>query len=349
MTKRLFILLDYRNTFYSSTREVAGSMDVPEIKRLFEDKGYEVEVERFSNIDFRSDKYVKSFILYQSAEDPDLRYKDYIEDILLGLKINGAILIPEFYKFRAHHNKVFMEILRDSSKFPLIQNIVSEKYGTLNEFEESLSKHRSPFVIKSGAGSKSVSVLLARSKKEALHISRWITKSYSTINLKRFLNGILSGKGFKPISNYRRKFIVQNFISGLSHDYKIIIYDNRFYVLKRGNRPGDFRASGSGILSFPEEVSDDLLNFAEKVFIFFNVPFISIDVAVRGNEYFLIEFQFLSFGQYAVEYSLFFFRKEVLKWIKVEETPNLERIFVDSVDMYIRNRTNHNKITMYGI
>ena len=172
-----------------------------------------------------------------------------------------------------------------------------------------------------------------------MHASRYIARSYSFINLKRFFNGILSGKGFKSISNYRRKFIVQNFISDLSHDYKILIYDNRFYVLRRGNRPGDFRASGSGILSFPEEVPDDLLNFADKVFTFFNVPFISIDVAIRDNEYFLIEFQFLSFGQYAVEHSSFFFRKGTLGWEKISEHPNPERIFVDAVDTYIKKQS----------
>jgi len=339
MTNKLFILLDYRDTFYSSTREVAGSMEVPQIKSLFERKGYDVEVERFSDIDFRSDKYTESFVLYQSAEDPDLRYKDYIEDILLGLEFKGAILIPDFHKFRAHHNKVFMEILRDTSKFSAIQNIASGKYGTLSEFEKSFYKHKLPIIIKSGAGSRSSGVGLAQSKKEALQFSRRIAKSYSSINLKRFIEGLLNRRGFRPISNYRRKFVVQNFVSGLSHDYKILVYDDRFYVLRRENRPGDFRASGSGILSFPEEVPNGLLDYAEKIFAFFSTPFISIDVAVRDDEYFLMEFQFLSFGQHAVEQSHFFFRKKASQWVKVKETPDLERIFVDAVDMYIKTRS----------
>lgn len=335
MAKKLSILLDYRNTFYSSTRKVAGSMDVQKIKDLFEGKGYDVEIEKFLNIDFRSSKYTGSFILYQSSEDPDLRYKDYIEDVLLGLMLKGAILIPDFHKFRAHHNKVFMEILRDVSEFSLIQNIVSEKYGTLDEFRDSLKKHIFPSVIKPGFGSKSSGVGLAQSVEESLQISRKIARSYSLINLKRFIRGILSGRGHKSISNYRKKFIVQNFVPGLSHDYKILVYDNRFYVLRRDNRSGDFRASGSGLLSFPKDIPNGLLDYAEKIFHFFNTPFISLDIAVRNNEIFLLEFQFLSFGQYALEKSSFFFRKMASRWVKIEETPDLEKIFVDAVDVYI--------------
>lgn len=335
MAKKFFILLDYRNTFYSSTKEVAGSMDVQKIKDLFKEDGYDVEIERFSNVDLRSDKYRGSFILYQSSEDPNLYYKDYIEDILLGLNLRGAILIPDFHKFRAHHNKVFMEILRDISGFSPIQNIASEKYGVLSEFEGSLKKHAFPFVIKSGFGSKSSGVCLARSKKEALWLACKITKSYSLINLKRLVSGILNRKGYKPISNYRKKFIVQDFVPGLSHDYKILIYDNRFYVLRRENRPGDFRASGSGLLSSPKNVPSDLLDYAEKVFTFFNVPFISLDIAVQDKNFFLLEFQFLSFGQYALEHSSFFFRRESTQWAKVEEVPDLERVFVDAIGAYV--------------
>ncbi len=334
--KKIFILVDYRNTFYSSTKEVAGSMDTSCIKSLFEEMGYRVEIEKFSDINFYSNKYTEAFILYQSAEDPGLYYKDYIEDVLLGLQIKGAILIPDFLKFRAHHNKVFMEILRDTSNLSLIQNFVSEKYGTFDEFQRSLNKNSLPLVIKPAAGSKSRGIRLALSQREAFHMARWVSKSYSTTNLKRFIRGTLNGRGFKAISNFRKKFITQNFISGLSCDYKIIIYSDRFYVLERKNRPGDFRASGSGILSFPKDVSPNLLNFAEKVFAFFNVPFISIDVGTKEGEYFLLEFQFLSFGQYAVEHSSFFFRRKEFTWEKVKEEPKLEKIFTEAVDVYIR-------------
>lgn len=336
MTKKIFILLDYRDTFYSSVKEVAGSMDILRVKNLFEEMGYQVEVERFSNINFRSAKYSGSFVLYQSSEDPNLYYKDYIEDIILGLKIKGAILIPDFFKFRAHHNKVFMEILRDTSGFDLIQNIETGKYGTTAELINSFQEYCQPLVVKPGFGSKGFGIKLAQSRNEVLKISRKISRSYSLFNFKRFIYGIFNGKGFKPISNHRKKFITQNFIDGLSFDYKILVYGEKFYVLKRKNRPGDFRASGSGLLSFPKEVSSDLLDYAEKIFTFFNAPFISIDVGVRDNEFFLLEFQFLSFGNYALEHSSFFYKRENSQWLKVNEISRLEEVFTDAIDIHIK-------------
>lgn len=336
MTKKIFILLDYRDTFYSSAKKVAGSMNVLKIENLFKKNGYYVEVERFSDIDFRSDKYFGSFVLYQSSEDPDLYYKDYIEDVLLGLKLKGAILIPDFHKFRAHHNKVFMEILRDISGFGLIQNMESWKYGTLSEFNDSSKKYCFPVVIKPGSGSKGFGVKLVWSKNEALRLSGKISQSYSLINLKRFIVWFFGGKDFKPISNHRKKFIIQNFISGLFYDYKILVYGDKFYVLKRENRPSNFRASGSGLLSFPKEIPSNLLDYAEKVFTFFDTPFMSIDVAVKDGEFFLLEFQFLSFGNYALEYSPFFYKKNGFQWIKINENSDLEKTFVDVIDKYTK-------------
>jgi glutathione synthase/RimK-type ligase-like ATP-grasp enzyme len=334
-TKKIFILVDYRDTFYSSTKEIAGSMDIAKVKMLFERQGYDVKIEKFSDVNFRSEKYNNSFVLYQSSEDPDLRYKDYIEDVLIGLELIGAVLIPDFYKFRAHHNKIFMEILRDVGGCNLIQNITSKKYGTLEELAEHIDDIVLPAVVKQGAGSRSCGISLCNSTNEVLDFAKRISRSFSLTNFYRFIGGIWSGKGYKPISNFRKKFVVQNFIDSLSYDYKILVYMNKFYVLQRQNRRDDFRASGSGKLSFPEELPGGLLDYVESIFTFFNAPFGSFDVAVKDNEFYLLEFQFLSFGQYALEKSTFFFRKNDSCWNIVREVSDLEENFVRSICLYI--------------
>lgn len=109
---QLLILLDYRSHFYSSTRARGDTMDVEAVKAGFEQLGYSVLVQHYSDLNFCNSNWTDTLVLYQSSEDPSLLYKDYIEDVLLGLQTQGAILIPRFEKFRAHHNKVFMEILR---------------------------------------------------------------------------------------------------------------------------------------------------------------------------------------------------------------------------------------------
>ncbi len=336
MKKTIFLLIDYRNTFYSSTKEVAGSMDFLAIKSLFEFLGYVVFIEKFSEVDFMSSKYKNSFVLYQSSEDPELSYKDYIEDILLGLQLAGAILIPDFSRFRAHHNKVFMEILRDISSFNPIQNIQTKKFGVLEEFKEQAENE--PVVLKQSAGSRSRGVFFSQSKKKSTFSAGLISYTFSLINLRRFLGGLISGKGYKPISNFRKKFITQNFISGLSFDYKVLVYDNKYYVLKRRNRNNDFRASGSGLLEFVKEPPTELLDYAKAVFKFFNVPFASFDIANKQNEFYLLEFQFVSFGQYALEKSSLFFTEDKDCWKKVFEKPNLEKTFTYAVHNYISNK-----------
>lgn len=333
----IYLLLDYRGMFYSSTEEVAGSMNVGKLTALFERYGYAVTVERFHEVDFRSGKYRGAYILYQSSEDPNLKYKDYIEDILLGLELKGAILIPSFHQFRAHHNKVFMEIVRDCSDIAAICNISSKKFGTLEEFVRTLKEEFLPLIIKPGAGSRSAGVGLGRSLREARRYAKRISRSFSLINMRRKLLGMFSGRGYKPISLFRRKFITQNFVADLTHDYKILVYFDRYYLLRRENREDDFRASGSGRLSFSRQVPDGLLDYVELLYRSFNTPFISIDVAMRDGELFLLEFQFVSFGQYALEKSSFFFQRSDGVWSIVEGPSDLEATFAYAIDAYIKN------------
>jgi hypothetical protein len=137
MNKDILLLLDYRDQFYFSTRHRGASVDVERLKKYFSDYGFNLVTKHFYEIDLRKEDYKNKWVLYQSSEDPGLYYKDYIEDILLGLKTQGAQLIPDFKYFRAHHNKVFMEILRDVLNIREIQNIRSRSFGTYEEYVQS--------------------------------------------------------------------------------------------------------------------------------------------------------------------------------------------------------------------
>ena len=205
----------------------------------------------------------------------------------------------------------------------------------MEEFKEQTEK---PVVLKQSAGSRSRGVFFSQSKKKSIFLAGLISYTFSLINLKRFIEGLIDGRGYKPISNFRQKFVAQNFISGLSCDYKVLIYENKYYVLRRRNRNNDFRASGSGLLEFVKEPPNKLLNYIEKVFEFFDVPFASFDIASKQDKFYLLEFQFVSFGQYALEKSSFFFTKKENSWKKVFEKPNLEKTFVYAVHNYINNQ-----------
>ena len=145
---------------------------------------------------------------------------------------------------------------------------------------------------------------------------------------------------FKPQSSARRKIVVQNFIDGLSCDYKVLVFGSKYYVLQRGVRPGDFRASGSGLFEFPQELSNGFLDFARQVYESFDVPFISMDIAQKGNEFYLIEFQFVAFGTYTLEKANWHFECSGNSWQKIASNDNLEQEFCNAIDRYIQAHVN---------
>ncbi len=333
--KKVLILVDDRGFFYSSTKEVGGSLDSQKLKVELESFGYEVEIRKFYEINFcHSHKDI--VVLYQSTEDPDLKYKDYIEDILLGLKKAGATLIPDFEKFRAHHNKVFMEILRELYGLNRETNVRSQKYGTLEEFIQNKQNHTFPSVLKAGIGSRGDGIFRLNNLKDSIRKIKGVSRTFTFMNIKRALRALIDGKGYKKISNHRNKFIIQNFISDLEGDYKVVIYGDRYYIVERKNRKNDFRASGSGKLSFPDNPPKEILDFSEQIFNRFNVPFASFDVAIREDKLYLVEFQFVSFGQYALEKSSFYFKKVENLWRKIDGKSDLEKTFAWAVNRYLK-------------
>jgi len=331
----IFILVDYRDMFYSSSREEGGTMNVPYLQSCFQKRGYKVIVEHFWEVDFDVNKYRGAIILYQSSEDPGLKYKSYIEDVLIGLRLIGAILMPDFHFFRAHHNKVCMEILRDTIGPQEIRNLNTKYFGTY----EDLAKDENvvlPSVVKISAGSRSKGVTLATSQSDLQQMARKASWTWSWFNITRRIKNALTGRGFKPISQHRGKFIVQEFVPGLVGDYRVLVYGDKYYVLRRDNRPSDFRASGSGLKQYPTKMPVEVLKYSRKIFEAFGVPYTSLDIAVKGDGLFLLEFQFVVLGQYTLEYSDHYYTQQNGIWQRIDEPSDLEDTMAYAVDKQIR-------------
>jgi len=331
------LLTDYRDCFYSTSRKRGVGMNIERLKVLFKEKGYYLVVKNFCDVNFSKESYKNIRVLYQSSEDPDLFYKDYIEDILLGLSTQGAVLVPKFPLFRAHHNKVFMEIYRNLISNDSLKTISAHCYGTYEDFLNDIKRYESgSFVLKPSQGSRSKGVSLSLNPNELSSAAKKASSTFSLFNIKLFISKYFFGKGsYLKVSNHRKKFIIQEYIAGLQSDYKIVVYGKKFYVLQRFNRSSDFRASGSGNFVFPKEVSDKLLNFAENIFLSLSCPFLSVDIAEHNDRFYCLEFQFVSFGQYAIEKSSHCFTKIDKKWHKIKENPDLEVEFVNSLTSFL--------------
>lgn len=341
---KLIILVDYLDRFQTKVPALPyrSGFDKVLLKNIFENLGYSAEIKNFSQIDFKKDDLKGCFVIYTSIEDPGQFYKDFIEDILWGVQLMGGILIPRLEIFRAHHNKVFMELLRSVNGIG--DNIRSWLFGSLSELKEQSDSFTYPVIIKSSAGSGSIGVIKVENKNDLIkhakkllntHGYRAILHEYGLL-IKRLYQ---TKRKFKTESLYRKKIIVQNYVSGIDNDWKILIFWDKYYILKRMNRKDDFRASGSGIFYFHKDkefsMPPGLLDYARSVFDALDIPNVSLDVVYDNNSYFLVEFQGISFGTIAHSNAKSYYMYSNEGWVLKDENLSLEDVYAQSIHQYI--------------
>jgi len=345
MKTNIYLLTDLNNRFQTKVPSdpYGAGMDVVEIQKLFYKEGYPITILSYCEIDdFKS--FDKSIVLYTSVEGDGGEYKDFIEDNLLGLELAGAILVPGFIFFRAHENKVFQEIIRKLLFDKTETGIQSQIYGSEKEFNlKNKNDLECPVVIKGSTGSGSKNVFLAKNNKTLARLIKKVSnsKQYKLLLIDKLFKLKLSINKLnydKVFLNNIRKFIVQNFINNITNDFKVLIFSDKYYVLKRLNRVNDFRASGSHNFIFNNdfEIPDGLLNSCRTWYDRFDVPNAAFDVAIINNKFYLIEFQFINFGTVTQTKSNSFYKFENGNWIEIKKTLSLEEVYVASVVDYLK-------------
>ncbi len=339
-----FLIAHDRNGYVASSLEqgAEGKIDIALLQKELREAGNEVEIICIHDIKFPS-KYRGWYVIYPSSEDYGLFYKDFLEDILLRLQMDGAILLPRFELFRAHHNKVFMELCRMG---------LSERYRTLQarclysikDVEDVLERENGyPMVLKIAAGAGSEGVALIRDKKDAVYKIRkmgaitYFNYEYSLKKCIRQMLGRLKRRLLKrkigETSQARQKLVLQTFLPGLTHDYKVLVFADKYYLLRREVRTGDFRASGSGKREFPDkftQTEEMILEFAKGAYEELHTPMLSIDIAWDGRQCHMIEFQCLNFGPYTLQFSDCYYKKTSGSWAKISGRSVLEKEMANS-------------------
>ncbi len=342
--EKIFILTDYKNIFGSkhNATPYRSGMDKDLLKKYFEESNFEVNFLEFSEIDFRKMNFKDKYVLYTSSEDIGYHYKDYIEDIILGLHLQGAILIPEYKYLRANSNKVFMEILRDQMNLDSIKNIKSHHFGTIEELNNRIDEFTFPVVIKSAAGAMSSGVRLAHNKKELIKIAKRLSRTKYLYDELWDYGRSIKHKGYIRESKYRKKFIIQDFTPGLKNDWKILVFGDRYYIFLRPSRKNDFRASGSGadkyIYGKNFFIPDGIFDFAKSVFEKIKAPFLSIDIGYNEKDFYLFEFQVIYFGTVGHERSSCYYVNENSSWIEKKNALDIEKVYVDSIVKFINRK-----------
>lgn len=345
MERKLLCLVDYKNRFgyKGNANPYSSGMEKNKLENYFNELGFKIEFCPFSEVNFKQD-WGGVDVIYTSSQDINLFYKNYIEDIVYGLELAGAKVIPSYKLLKAHHNKVFMEIIRDLSDCPEIKGITSKYYGCLEEIIQQKESIEYPIVIKPAAGAVSSGVSSAKNYKELCknvrNISRYRNFRYE---LKEIIRSYLH-KGYEKESKHRKKFVIQNFIPNLKNDWKVYVFGNKLFVTYRPiTKKNDFRASGSDYENYyygkNARVPDGLLDFALKVYKLFPVPNISIDICFDGKKFYLIEFQFIYFGTGAIltKNSKEYFEYDGSSWIAKENNYNVEKIYTESIVNFLNS------------
>lgn len=333
MNTKIIILLDSKGRYPQKLHETE-SLNIDVLTEHLNSNGYEVFALTFhdflKNIDnIDCNEYI---FLYASSQYEE--YKGYIEDILLYIIKSGGKIIPDFQLFRSHENKAFQELYKTMKKIP------SPKYNIIGTFEEGieiLKETSFPIIAKTINGFGSKGVIQINNSKEG---RKFLNKNLqSGINFNS--NGLrILGRRLKYKKQYPKKsgrVIFQEKINGVDHDWKILVFGNRCFCLKRSVRKNDFRASGSGIFNFDAVPVNQLLNFALNVKRKLDTPWVSLDIIEKNNRYYLIEYQSVHFGlstlinnNYYYEYN-----ESNKKWQRLEKDKDSEYYFASALKSYL--------------
>ena len=268
-------------------------------------------------------------IIYTSS--PNASIRKYLIDKLYYLQKTN-VLIPSYELLMAHENKGFQEVMKRTKKFG---NLKGHYF-----FELEDQKLAFPKVLKTIEGAGSSGVFLVKKEKDV----NTLEKKFFTHGFKRKLISTqrqfkLKSSEYKIYKYNKRKFtlfVEQDFIPQLEHDFKVLVFGDRYYVLKRSVRKNDFRASGSGKFDFVEAPSE-VLEFAKGIVEILKAPYLSLDIAQSKEGCHLIEFQATNFGPYTLLNAPTRYIYKSSNWFKENNDKNLEANYAYALNYYFKS------------
>lgn len=340
--KKIIAICDYKGRFGSKHYDnpYRSGMDKKLLVQFFNVYGYEPEFVKCCDLDFNRNDLNGTPVIYTSIEDIGYHYKSFIEDIVYGLENSGAVVIPSYKHLRANNNKVFMEILRKLN----IKDYspASWVFGSYEDAVTHIHEIKFPCVIKESEGASGSGVFLAGNENEFHSIIRKVSKTrYPKEDFRDHLRKYRH-QGYIMDSRYRSKFIIQEYISELTNDWKIYLMGKRLYIMRRPILKGrGIKASGGGYENYfygmNANAPEGLFDYAEKIAKSLNVPNISLDIGFKNNVFVLFEFQSVYFGTASIVFSDGYYSKEGNTWKYVIERLEIEKVYVDGIISHLQD------------
>ncbi|MDD3534232.1 MAG: hypothetical protein PHR27_09445, partial [Candidatus Cloacimonetes bacterium] len=239
---QLYVLTGY-DDFIGQTRKPWVSIDTKLFIEELQKLGFKVHKHEFHEVMNGKVKPEHSLIFYSFSHRDNLRH--YIRDCLMYLKSQGNTLIPSFELFSCHENKGWQELLKARLG---IHSLQCHYFSSKREMAGYDLKF--PLVFKTLTGSNSTGVALVNSRQDIL---KALARHEAPVSWAQKLDfwrrkHLRKSKKFPGYPNYDHvkdahwyqdyttpeiPFVLQEFIPGLSYDYRVIVLGDKYFVSKR--------------------------------------------------------------------------------------------------------------------
>lgn len=213
-------------------------------------------------------------------------YKDalFAKQLLFSLEQSGKVVFPNFRTGWHFDDKLGQKYLFEALG---IKAAKAWAFYDKKSAYEWIDTAEFPKVFKLRGGASSANVKLARSAKQAKRLVRKaFGRGFSATNplfsaktqWKNFIKGngrfydvakylglflFPKLRGIHLLSRHKGYVYFQEFIPNDGFDYRMIVIGEKAFAIRRQSREGDFRASGSGIISYDKNLfSDELVQMA---------------------------------------------------------------------------------------
>lgn len=261
------------------------------------------------------DKLKECDALMWHWQHTDYKSQLFARQLILSLDKIGFKVYPNANTCWHFDDKLGQKYLLEAIDAPMVK---SYAFYDRQKAIEWIDKTTLPKVFKLRNGAGAFNVKLVKSKQEA---KRYINKIFSTgfksnhrgavldekiwhfkrdRSLKSFLN---IGRGiFRFIFPHeirdklpieKNYLYAQDFIAGCDHDIRVFVIGNRAVTKKRMVREGDFRASGSGKMSWDlEQISPRCVEMAFEVTEKLQAQSLAFDFVLDGDDYKIVEISY---------------------------------------------------------
>lgn len=264
----------------------------------------------------------------------------FSKQLLYSIDRAGKTVFPDIFSSWHFDDKVGQKYLLEAVKAPLVRSYVFyDKEEALRWVESALF----PKVFKLRKGSGSSHVILVENRRKAKKLvnkafgkgfqqynsisnlkERWRKLKNGDAGLTDFLKGFARlgyTTEFNRIAGNEKGYVYfQDFIPGNSYDMRLTVVSGNCFACTRRNRPGDFKASGSGLIEYdmdkiPIAAVQAVLSTARKL----NLQSAAFDVLMDGFEPKILEMSY-GFGIDPDDFSFGYWNSD-LEFISGEFNP----------------------------